>query len=338
MKLPAAAFFLKKPEFSTTSLANVYGAGRREQLETLCQLYPHVLAPTNLDEHAEAASKVEVLFTTWGMPALTEADFARMPNLKAIFYAAGSVRHFARPVLERGIVVMSSWAANAVPVAEFTVGQILLGSKRAWLHAQYLRSQKQAAWRHLPLPGGYESTVGLISLGQIGRLVCEYLKQFDFKVIAHDPFIKPEQAGELGVELVDLPTLFKTADIVSLHTPWLKETEGLITGAHLASMKPNSTFINTSRGAVVKEDEMLAVLQQRSDLTAVIDVTYPKEPPLEDSPFYTLPNVMLTPHVAGSSGPEVVRMADYAIAEFKRWRDGQPMKYSVSLKLLETMA
>ena len=125
--------------------------------------------------------------------------------------------------------------------------------------------------------------------------------------------------------------------MASLHTPWLPETERLITGAHLASLKPYATFINTARGAIVREDEMIAVLQQRPDLVAVLDVTYP-EPPAADSPLYTLPNVIITPHIAGSMQAECRRQGQYMIAELERYLAGQPLKYGLTRAKAAIMA
>jgi phosphoglycerate dehydrogenase-like enzyme len=137
--------------------------------------------------------------------------------------------------------------------------------------------------------------------------------------------------------MTSLDEVFRRADVVSVHTPWLKETEGLITGAHIASMKPYSTFINTSRGAVVRETEMTHVLQARPDLVAVIDVTHP-EPPSPDSPLFTLPNVILTPHIAGSLGAECRRMGQYMVGELERYVLGQPLRYALTRERAAIMA
>jgi phosphoglycerate dehydrogenase-like enzyme len=114
-----------------------------------------------------------------------------------------------------------------------------------------------------------------------------------------------------------------------VHTPDLPETEGMITGALIDSMRPGSTFINTARGQVVREDEMLRVLTKRTDLQAVLDVTT-VEPPKEGSPFYTLENIFLTPHIAGSVGRECRRMGRYMVEELERYTNGQPMKWLIS--------
>ena len=102
-------------------------------------------------------------------------------------------------------------------------------------------------------------------------------------------------------------------------------------------MKPYSTFINTGRGAQVVENELIKTLKKRPDITAILDVTFP-EPPAKDSEFFKLRNCILTPHIAGSSGEEVKRMAVYMLDEFNSFISGKPVKYEVTAKMLETMA
>jgi phosphoglycerate dehydrogenase-like enzyme len=139
------------------------------------------------------------------------------------------------------------------------------------------------------------------------------------------------------VELCSIEDVFRRADVVSLHTPWLKETEGLITGAHFAAMKPGATFINTARGAVVREDEMIQVLKQRPDLFAVLDVTYP-EPPEPGSPLYSLPNVVLTPHIAGAMGTECRRMGCLVVEELQRYLNGEALQWAINRQQAAVMA
>ena len=149
------------------------------------------------------------------------------------------------------------------------------------------------------------------------------------RVIAYDPFVDEATAAKLGVTLVTLEALFAQSDVVSLHTPWLPETVGLITGELIASMKPCATFINTSRGAVVWEEEMLDVLAARPDLQAVLDVVWP-EPPAPESRLFDLPNVVLTPHIAGSMGAECHRMGRYMIDELDRYLAGEPLRWGIT--------
>ena len=167
--------------------------------------------------------------------------------------------------------------------------------------------------------------------------MAELLKILDVRVIAYDPFASVGDAAALGVELVALDEVFRRSDAVSLHTPWLPETVGMITGLHFASMKENATFINTSRGAIVREQEMITVLQERPDLWAILDVTYP-EPPLPDSPLYTLPNVVLTPHIAGALDEECQRMGQTMVDELRRFLAGEVMEYEITKERAKFLA
>ena len=163
----------------------------------------------------------------------------------------------------------------------------------------------------------------------VGRLVRERLRPFDLRVVAYDPYVTPEEARVLGVDLMPLEDLFASSEVVSLHTPWLPETEGMIRGSHLASMKRNAILINTSRGAVVREAEMVEGVKQRPDLWAVLDVTHP-EPPEPGSRLYDLSNVVLTPHIAGSLGSECRRMGRLVVDELRRYVAGEPLKHEIT--------
>lgn len=272
---------------------------------------------------------VDVIFTGWGMAPIDAEFLAHAPRLRAVFHAGGTIRYFTTPEFwARNIVVSTAHEVNAVPVAEYTLASILFALRHGWHHASYARTHGRFD-SDLSLPGSYGSTIALISLGAVGRLVCERLRSFDVRVIAYDPFCSPAQAAALGVELVSLDEAFARADVVSLHTPLLPETHALIRGTHFAAMKPRATFINTARGAVVHEPEMIAVLQQRPDLHAILDVTEP-EPPVPDSPLYRLPNVVLTPHIAGTAKSEAARLGRAMVDEFHRWRQNQPLRFAIN--------
>ena len=172
----------------------------------------------------------------------------------------------------------------------------------------------------------------------IGRTLIKLLKPFDLKVIVWDPFLSDEEAKELGVEkLPSLSEAFQRGLVVTNHLANVPGTRGLLTAELFTSMRQGASFINTGRGATAVEEDLINVLRERADLTALLDVTYP-EPPTPDSPFYALPNVHLTSHIAGSLGDEVVRMADYAIEEFQTWQQGQPLRYAVTREMLPTLA
>lgn len=291
----------------------------------------------DLRAHPALLREVEVIFTGWGMLPLTPEILAQAPRLRAVFHAAGSVRYFMSPeAWARPLVVASAHNLNAIPVAEYTLAAILFGLRRGWHYAAQLRTQRQG-WYQTEMPGGFGTRVALISLGAVGRLVLERLRSFDLKVLVHDPYLSAEHATALGVEAVSLDEAFRLAEIVSLHTPLLPETHGLIRGKHFAAMKPGATFINTARGAVVAESEMIESLRQRPDLHAVLDVTDP-EPPPADSPLFTLPNVTLTPHIAGTCPAEAPRLGQAMVEEFHRWRQHQPMRHAITAEQAARMA
>ena len=291
-------------------------------------------------EHPEQFRDVEYVFSTWGMPAFTEAEIrAVFPGLKCIFYAAGSVQYFARPFLNCGVRVFSAWAANGVPVAEYTVSQILLANKGFFASARHMSVGEVAKAHEIAshYPGNFGVYVGIIGAGMIGKLVIRMLKDHNLKVKVFDPFLPDEKAVELEVEKCGLEELFSTCQVVSNHLANNPQTVGMLDGHLFKSMKPYATFLNTGRGAQVVEADLAQTLTDRPDLTAVLDVTFP-EPPEEGHAFYRLPNCIITPHIAGSSGDEVCRMAEYMAEEFELYMAGKPCRYEVSLKMLDTMA
>ncbi len=319
------------------SFDRIYSPEAREAIGRLVEIGAPPLTRDALRQQPDLLHDVDVLFSGWGAPVLNEAFLAAAPNLKAVFYGAGSIRGMVTDAFwERGILVTSAYAANAVPVAEYTLSQILFCLKRGWHYALAAKRDGRMPAR-VPVPGAYRSTVGIVSLGMVGRHVCALLRPFDLKVLAYDPFVSPDAAADLCVELCSLDDLFRRADVVSLHTPWLKETEGMITGAHFAAMKHDASFINTARGAVVNESEMIAVLQARTDIQAVLDVTYP-EPPAAGNPLYSLPNVVLTPHIAGSMDGECRRMGDTMLDELRRYLAGEPLRWGISRERAKTLA
>jgi phosphoglycerate dehydrogenase-like enzyme len=316
--------------------AMVYALGRLDRLKERVDLVPGIIDTKCIEARIDELRDIEVIFSTWGMPSLTEAHIDGMPRLRAIFYAAGSVQAFAEPVLKRGIVVCSAWRANAVPVAEFTLAQVLLAGKGYFANRRAYRKPSDH-WSSPRGPGIFDLNVSLLGAGAIGRLVIDHLKRFEINVRVFDPFLSDDQARTLGVTQVSFEDAFRTGMVVSNHLANVPATLGMLRGAHFDSMPTGATFINTGRGATVDEPEMIDVLMRRPDLTALLDVTHP-EPPADGSPLYTLPNVQLTGHIAGSVKNECVRMADYMIEEYDRFERGEALKHAVTLEMLPTMA
>lgn len=319
----------------------VYPAHVTARLKEIAGLDDSVVVGKNdLCQQQELTRQADYIFATWGMPALTAEEIREyLPNLKAVFYAAGSVQGFARPFSENGVRVFSAWAANGVPVAEFTTSQILLANK-GYFQACRLQSagQLDQARRHAgQFPGSFGCSVGLIGVGMIGSMVARKLQDYRLHVMAYDPFLPAEKAQSLGIELCSLERLFSECQTISNHLANNPQTVGMLNYRLFSRMKNNAVFINTGRGAQVVEEDLVRALREQPDRTAVLDVTVP-EPPQPGHPFYEMPNVFLTPHIAGSTGDEVHRMAEYMLACCESVLATGQAEYEVDLAMLETMA
>lgn len=327
------AVFLLSPEALAAAYAEPVLGRLRERTRSLAVISP----ATEWRREAAALREAEVIFSGWGAPRMDDEFLHHAPRLRAVFYAGGSVRYFVTDALwRRGVRLTTAQASNAIPVAEYAASAVLLGLKRFWHYAR-LTSETRGFPALRPMPGAYGSVVGLVSYGAIARLTRARLRAFALDVLVYDPFLDPEEARREGLRKAGLDELFATADAVSVHTPHLPETTGMIRGHHLASMKPGGFFLNTARGEVVRETEMIEVLRRRPDLQAVLDVTAP-EPPAPDSPLYSLPNVVLTPHIAGSVGRECLRLGEAMADEFERYLAGQPLRWEITAARAEQIA
>lgn len=324
----------------TDKIFSVYAPETVCALQSLTDIEKNIYTKADVLRQPARFREVAFIFSTWGMPSFTEDEIRTcFPSLQCVFYGAGTVQAFARPFLSCGVKVFSAWAANAVPVAEMTAAQIVLANKGYFLtnRLYHTKGREIAKEAFQQCRGNYGETVGIIGAGMVGKLVIERLKAFRLKVIVFDPFLPEEKAAELGVEKCSLPVLFERAFVVSNHLANNAQTVGMLHYGLFSKMRKNAVFINTGRGAQVVEEDLVRILREREDLTALLDVTYP-EPPVEGHPFYALPNCLLTPHIAGSAGDEVARMGEYMLREFEAHLSGSGTKYEVTEKMLETMA
>lgn len=293
----------------------------------------------NIKDNAEFLSECEIAFSTWGMPRFTKEEIKMyMPNLKAVFYSAGTVQFFAKPFLECGVRVFSAFAANAVPVAEYTFAQISLAAKG---YFQASKCYRLAPLRSLifanSCSGNFNCKVGLVGLGSIGKMVAEKLKELDVEVFACDPFVSKETADKLGVTLVSMKKLFSECDIISNHLANKAELRNIFNHNLFKRMKRHTTFINTGRGAQVNELHLAFHLFVHPSVTFVADVIKTEYFPWL-CPLFWCPNAVLTPHIAGSIGKEPQRMAYYMMDELDRYLSAQSVKYEVTQDMLERMA
>ncbi|TVR08147.1 MAG: hydroxyacid dehydrogenase [Planctomycetota bacterium] len=285
-------------------------------------------------------SDVDILIGSWGMPQLNADFLAAAPQLRAVCYAAGTVKGFVTDAsYARGIVVTTAMHANAIPVAEVSVALILLANKRWFVCQDAMRRDGEMGRQSCygdGHPGNYRSTVGLIGYGAIGRATHALLQAYDLQVLIYDPYANADEIAAQGAEAVELVELARRSDVVSLHAPNIPATRHMMNREVFAAMRDGATFINTARGALVDEDALVAELRT-GRIYAMLDVTDP-EPPAPDHPFWTLPNCWLTPHRAGSSGREVQRMGAYAVEDCLRILRGEAPRYPVTQDMLATMA
>ncbi len=333
IKIKIALFGENKSKFS-----KVYSEAVLEKLRKYGEISERI-DKSNINEHKEFLGQCEVAFATWGMLKFTEEEIKEyLPSLKMLFYSAGTVQYFAEPFLNCGIRVFSAFAANGVPVAEYTVSQIVLALKGYFQGAKRYKSFLRYSSAHTQnCVGAYGAKVGLVGLGAIGSSVAEKLKEYDVKVMAYDPFVSGERAKELNVTLCSLETIFKDCDVISNHLANKKELKNIFNAKLFRLMKKHSTFINTGRGDQVDEFALAASLLAHPSKTAVVDVLKNETFPYV-SPLFWCPNVIITPHIAGSLGNETERMADYMIEQLDNYRNGKSVKYEVTKEMLERMA
>jgi phosphoglycerate dehydrogenase-like enzyme len=308
------------------------------RLAAVTDVWPGVLDEFDSPAARQVLADTEVLVTGWGCPPLTAGIVARAPRLRAVVHAAGSVRgHVTDAVWDAGIRVTSAAAANAVPVAEYTLAMVLLAGKRVLAAAEaYRRIRTRAATAVSDAGGNYGPTVGILSASLVGRRVAELLRPHDLRVLLHDPYVPAEEIRALGAEPVDLVELFARSDVLTVHTPLLEETRGLVDAQLLGLLHDGATVVNTARGAVVDPTALTAELVS-GRLHAVLDVTEP-EPLPPDHLLWDCPNVLLTPHVAGSAGNELRRLTAMAAQEVERFATGRPFVHEVTATTLERSA
>jgi D-3-phosphoglycerate dehydrogenase / 2-oxoglutarate reductase len=212
----------------------------------------------------------------------------------------------------RGIAVMNTPGGNNVTTAEHAISMLLALARAI---PQATASMRAGKWEKSRFTGSEvcNKVLGIVGMGNIGRLVAERAQGLKMKVIAHDPFITEQKGQQLGFELVSLETLLQRSDFVSLHTPLLPETRHLIDAAALAKMKLTARLINCARGGIVDEAALAAALREKRLAGAALDV-FEEEPPPRDHPLLQLDNVVSTPHL-GAATAEAQVAVSIAIAE-----------------------
>ncbi|MEC4672216.1 MAG: phosphoglycerate dehydrogenase [Nitrospirota bacterium] len=200
----------------------------------------------------------------------------------------------------RGIVVMNTPGGNTITTAEHTIAMIVAMSRNI---PQATASMKAGKWEKNKFMGVelYNKTLGLIGLGQIGAYVSKLAQGLSMNVIGYDPFLAPERARKMGIEVVELPELFRRSDIISVHAPLTSDTRALINATTIEKMKDGVMLVNCARGGIVHEGDLFKALQTKKVGAAAFDV-FEEEPMKPDHPLLTLDNFISTPHIGASTG------------------------------------
>ncbi len=290
------------------------------------------------DRAAAALARAEILVGHWGCPTLTPEVMALAPKLELFAYGAGTVKwQVTYAVWERGVVVTSAAAANAVPVADYAVGAILLANKGVFLVRELVRTPGVKVPLNLSKVGNCGARVGIVGASFVGRLVIERLRDTDLVISVFDPFLTAADAAAMGVTKVDdLDELCASVDLLSIHAPDIPSTRGMIGAAQLALLNDGVTVLNTARPALIDQDALIAELTA-GRLAAVLDVTEP-DPLPAGHPLLALPNAFITPHVAGAMGNELVRLSELAVQEVERFVAGEMPRYPVQAEDLDRIA
>ena len=274
----------------------------------------------------ERLAEAEVVLAGWGCPYIDADLLDAMPKLGALVFAGGAASSVldTAEATRRGIAFTNAGDANAQAVAEYTAATILLAGKRVGFAERLYRHRRAFVDRELEFAdtGNYERTVGLIGASRIGRRVAHLLVPTDLHVLIYDPYASESEVVALGAEKVELDVLLAGSDIVSLHAPASPETERMLGAGELALLRDGAVIINTARGALIDHDA-LRVHLRAGRIEAILDVTDP-EPLAPDDELWTLPNVNLTPHLAGATGNELHRLGRDIVDELARYIAGEP--------------
>ncbi|MBD2861462.1 hydroxyacid dehydrogenase [Paenibacillus oceani] len=283
----------------------------------------------------------DVLMTYWGLRSIKREIVEHAPNLKYILHAGGSIKSLVSEVLpdllKRGIRVSGCNDAVAQGVAATALGLTIVSLKNIWVLSQYTRQGHFKGGEHrIHIKDVHDITVGVVGAGKAGRHYMRHMRNFDVRILVYDPVATDEQVRELGAERVGLEQLMSEADVVSIHAPSIPATYRMINAERLQLMKDRAILINTARGSIIDEAALIAELQ-KGRLWACIDVTDP-EPPAPDHPFRTLPNVILTPHLAGLSQNGRTLVGKVAVGELRRYVSGEALQEEADLRALDVLA
>lgn len=289
-------------------------------------------------EHVKAfLSGADIIVTSWGSPMLTAEYLDMCPNVKLVLHAAGTVKPIVDQAefLRRGIRVTNAAMAIGQGVAETALGFAISACKGFY---QLSQSTQMGEWyeKRQTVKDFYDITIGVISAGFVGRHFIKLIQNFQVDVLLYDPYITAEDALALGAKKVELDELLRCSDVVSVHAPSIPATDNMLSKEKLQLIRDGAVLINTARGSVIDETALIDELKT-GRFFACIDVTNP-EPPIKENQLRTLPNVVLTPHIAGAVTNGLKRIAKHICQEVERFEADGSLSTEVDLQKLSTLA
>lgn len=316
----------------------VYPEAVMKEMKSVTEVYGTIVSAENANEHIDALSEADFLFSTWGVPIFPEEIIDKMKNLKCVFHAAGSVKHFANPYMARGVKIVNAAKKNGDFVTGYAFSLIYLALKGFFVNLRIGDKYKgEDVFENRKPLGTTRRKVGIIGAGIIGKGVIKKLLLNDMQPLVYDPYFSEEEASKMGVKKATLEEIFSECQVISNHAPNTPETVQMIGKKHFELMRSGATFINTGRGATIVEEEMAEVLSKRKDIIAIIDVVTVKPLP-EESPLNRLDNLFRSPHIAGVNGSEESALSMSCVDELKRYLKGEPLTAEVTPEMLATMA
>lgn len=291
-----------------------------EKLRSLGDLEVFKEPPKTPDELKQRIEDADVVIVGWSQLDQSVIDSAKRLKMISIW---ATTCHYADPeaAKKRGIVVTHVPGYATEAVAEYTFALLLAVVRRLTLADKHVR-EGNFDWRPF---GGRElagKTLGVIGTGSIGCRVAEIGRAFRMQVLGHDKYPNLKRAEEIGMKYVDLDTLLRESDVVTLHVTLTSETEKLIGKKEIASMKDGGVIINTSQGKTIDEKALVEALESGKLSCAGLDVLE-EEPPAKDNPLFKLDNVVLSPHIGFNTVEAEVRCTDMCIENVVRFLEGK---------------
>lgn len=317
-----------------------FGPQDWERLEARCTVRYRQKEEWDLHEITEIMGEADILLSGWGTRELTEEVLSPAPDLKLWVHSAGSMAPMATDaVWKRNLLLTGSNDVLARGVAEYALALTIIALKQVVPLNRALQNGVpwgEARRASQPVRELCTMQVGIVGFGRVGRHLARLLSVFrDLKIVVSDPFAPDALFEEYGVRRMDLSELCATSEVIHNCVPSTLRTRGLFNADVLRSMKDHAIFINTGRGATVDEAALIEELET-GRIYVCLDVTDP-EPPESGSPFYTLPNCLLTPHIAGAVGNGRLLLGQFAVDEILRYLNGQPLEGRVSRREVEGM-